>query len=184
MMNKATWPAVGTQLVSGRNRPSWQLERGTWAATLVLALLATGCSTPRLSAPDANAYWSGRLAIEVLKEPPETLSASFELQGSAQTGEMVLLSPIGTTLALLKWSAQGAQLTQGQQQTQSNNLQSLGARLTGTELPIASLFEWLAGRPAEAPGWQVDLSGHAQGKITAVRQQPVPGAMLRIALDR
>ena len=151
---------------------------------LTLALMATGCASPRLSTTDANAYWSGRMAIEVLKEPPETLSASFELQGSAQTGEMVLLSPIGTTLAVLKWSVQGAQLTQGQQQIESSNLQSLGTRLTGTELPIAALFEWLAGRPADAYGWEVDLSGHAQGKITAQRQQPAPGAFLRIALDR
>jgi outer membrane lipoprotein LolB len=156
----------------------------TFIPALTLALMATGCASPRLSATDANAYWSGRMAIEVLKEPPETLSAGFELQGSAQTGEMVLLSPIGTTLAVLKWSTQGAQLTQGQQQIESSNLQSLGAQLTGTELPIAALFEWLAGRPADASGWQVDLSGHAQGKITAQRQQPAPGAFLRVVLDR
>lgn len=156
----------------------------TLLPALILALLATGCASPRLSANDPNAYWSGRMALEVLKEPPETLSAGFELQGSAQTGEMMLLSPIGTTLAVLKWTEQGAQLTQGQQQIESSNLQSLGARLTGTELPIAALFEWLAGRPGDASGWLVDLSGHAQGKITALRQQPAPGAFLRIVLDR
>jgi outer membrane lipoprotein LolB len=101
---------------------------------------------------DDQAYWSGRMAIQVLKAPPESLSAGFELQGSAQSGEMVLLSPIGTTLARLEWTPQGARLTQGQQQVDSPSLQRLGARLTGTELPIAALFEWLAGRPAEAPG--------------------------------
>ena len=147
-------------------------------------LTLLGCATPRAKVTDTTSFWSGRLALQLQSTPPQSWSASFELQGSAEQGQMTLFSPIGTTLALLKWSAQGAQLTQGQQQTQSNNLQSLGARLTGTELPIAALFEWLAGRPAEAPGWQVDLSGHAQGKITAVRQQPVPGALLRIALDR
>jgi outer membrane lipoprotein LolB len=147
-------------------------------------LFATGCATPRMIPLDDKAYWSGRMAIQVLKNPPESLSAGFELQGSAVAGEMVLLSPIGTTLARLEWTPEGARLAQGQQQMESPSLQRLGARLTGTELPIAALFEWLAGRPAEAPGWQVDLSAHAQGRISAERREPTPGALLRIALDR
>lgn len=155
-----------------------------WVLAVACALLTAGCATPRMSPVDANAYWTGRMAIQVLKDPPESLSAGFELQGSAQSGEMVLLSPIGTTLARLEWTPQGARLAQGQQQVDSPSLQRLGARLTGTELPIAALFEWLAGRPAEAPGWQVDLSAHAQGRISAERRQPSPGAVLRIALDR
>lgn len=159
-------------------------RRWIFALTMVGALLAAGCATPRMTPVDANAYWSGRMAIQVLKDPPESLSAGFELQGSAQAGEMVLLSPIGTTLARLEWTPQGARLAQGQQQVDSTSLQRLGARLTGTELPIAALFEWLAGRPAEAPGWQVDLSAHAQGRISAERREPSPGAVLRIALDR
>jgi outer membrane lipoprotein LolB len=159
-------------------------RRRVLTLALSSALLAAGCATPRMSPVDANAYWSGRMAIQVLKDPPESLSAGFELQGSALTGEMVLLSPIGTTLARLEWTPHGARLEQGQQKFDSTSLQRLGARLTGTELPIAALFEWLAGRTAEAPGWQVDLSAHAQGRISAERREPSPGAVLRIALDR
>ena len=164
--------------------PTCSGRRRVLALALSCTLLAAGCASPRMIRVDDKAYWSGRMAIQVLKNPPESLSAGFELQGSAQAGEMVLLSPIGTTLARLEWTPQGARLTQGQQQVDSPNLQRLGARLTGTELPIAALFEWLAGRPAEAPGWQVDLSAHAQGRISAVRREPSPGAVLRIALDR
>jgi outer membrane lipoprotein LolB len=164
--------------------PTSNGRRRVLALVLSSVLLAAGCATTRMTPMDANAYWSGRMAIQVLKDPPESLSAGFELQGSAQAGEMVLLSPIGTTLARLEWTPQGARLTQGQQQVDSPSLQRLGARLTGTELPIAALFEWLAGRPAEAPGWQVDLSAHAQGRIRAERREPSPGAVLRIALDR
>jgi len=164
--------------------PPQRGRRRVLALVLSSTLLAAGCATPRMSPVDANAYWSGRMAIQVLKDPPESLSAGFELQGSALAGEMVLLSPIGTTLARLEWTPQGARLAQGQQQVESTSLQKLGARLTGTELPIAALFEWLAGRPAEAPGWLVDLSAHAQGRISAERREPSPGAVLRIALDR
>ena len=164
--------------------PTSNGRRRVLALVLSSVLLAAGCATPRMTPLDANAYWSGRMAIQVLKDPPESLSAGFELQGSAQAGEMVLLSPIGTTLARLEWTPQGARLTQGQQQVDSPSLQRLGARLTGTELPIAALFEWLAGRPAEATGWQVDLTAHAQGRINAERREPSPAAVLRIALDR
>jgi outer membrane lipoprotein LolB len=135
-----------------------------------------------MSAPGAD--FSGRLAIQVLKDPPESLSASFELQGSAQSGQMLLLSPIGTTLARLQWQPEFARLEQGQQQIDSSSLQQLATQLTGTELPILALFEWLAGRSATAAGWQVDLSQHAQGRITAERRLPTPATVLRIALDR
>jgi outer membrane lipoprotein LolB len=166
------------------NEPTRRGRRRLMAMAMACTLLVAGCATPRMVPVDSNAYWSGRMAIQVLKDPPESLSAGFELQGSALAGEMVLLSPIGTTLARLEWTPQGARLAQGQQQVESISLQRLGARLTGTELPIAALFEWLAGRPAEAPGWQVDLSAHAQGRISAERREPSPGAVLRIALDR
>ena len=164
--------------------PTSNGRRRVLALVLSSVLLAAGCATTRMTPMDANAYWSGRMAIQVLKDPPESLSAGFELQGSAQAGEMVLLSPIGTTLARLEWTPKGARLTQGQQQVDSPSLQRLGAHLTGTELPIAALFEWLAGRPAEATGWQVDLTAHAQGRINAERREPSPAAVLRIALDR
>lgn len=166
-------------LVKARSGP----PRFVWLS-IAWVLLAAGCAAPRMKPVDTQAYWSGRMAIQVLKDPPESLSASFELQGSAQTGEMVLISPIGTTLARLEWTPQRARLVQGSHQLESSSLQKLGAHLTGTELPIAALFEWLAGRTAEAPGWQVDLSAHAQGRIAAERRLPAPGALLRIVLDR
>ena len=139
---------------------------------------------PRSQPADTSAFWSGRLALQLQSTPPQNWSASFELQGSAEQGQMVLLSPIGTTLARLEWTPEGARLVQGTHQLESSSLQKLGAHLTGTELPITALFEWLAGKAAEAPGWQVDLSAHAQGRIAAERRLPAPGALLRIALDR
>ena len=156
---------------------------GRWSLCSWLVLL-TACATPHAKVSTPGADWSGRLAIQVLKDPPESLSAGFELQGSAQSGQMVLLSPIGTTLARLQWQPEFARLEQGQQQIDSTSLQHLAKGLTGTELPITAMFEWMAGRPADAVGWQVDLSQHAQGRITAERRLPAPATVLRIALDR
>lgn len=160
------------------------IERLARLGVWVWLALLTACATPEPRTVAASNEWSGRLAIQMLKDPPESLSAHFELQGSAQSGQMVLLSPIGTSLARLQWQAEYARLEQGQEQVVGTSLQNLTTRLTGTELPIGALFDWLAGRPSEASGWQVDLSSHAQGRITAERRLPAPVTVLRIVLDR
>ena len=160
-------------------------QRRAWLSVCGLSLLTlAGCATPRPQPADTSAFWTGRLALQLQSTPPQNWSASFELQGSAEQGQMVLLSPIGTTLARLSWTPQAAWLEQGQDKTESSNLQSLSQRLTGTELPIAALFEWLAGKTTQAAGWQADLSAHAQGRLTARRDTPEPKAVLRIVLDR
>jgi outer membrane lipoprotein LolB len=155
------------------------LAIGAWGL-----LVLTGCATQRPPALNPAAFWSGRLALQLQSTPPQNWSTSFELQGSAAQGQMLLLSPLGTTLARLSWTPQQAQLEQGQDKTESPSLQSLSQRLTGTHLPIAALFDWLAGQATTVPGWQVDLSGHPQGRLTARRSTPEPEAVLRIVLDR
>lgn len=160
-------------------------ERRAWLGLLSLGLLSlAGCATPRLPPADPAAFWSGRLALQLQSTPPQNWSASFELQGSAEQGQLVLLSPIGTTLARLSWTPQSALLEQGQDKTASNSLQSLSQRLTGTDLPIAVLFEWLGGKASDVPGWQVDLTAHREGRLTARRNTPAPETVLRILLDR
>jgi len=159
--------------------------RRTCLSLGVMGLLAlAGCATLRTPRTDASAFWSGRLALQLQNTPPQNWSASFELQGSAEQGQLVLFSPIGTTLARLSWTPHAAVLEQGQNKTESSDLPSLSQRLAGTDLPIAALFDWLAGKTADAPGWQVDLSAHPQGRLTAHRNTPAPEAVLRILLDR
>jgi outer membrane lipoprotein LolB len=153
------------------------------AALWLCALFLTACATTRTLPTDPSAHWSGRLALLVQSDPPQQWSAGFELQGSAEQGEMLLFSPIGTSLARLSWTPQSAQLEQGGQTQRSANLSSLIERLQGTALPVSALFEWLAGRAADVPGWQADLSGHAQGRVVAQRNQPGPTAVLRIVID-
>ena len=165
------------------NRRVWLrlLGRG-WGSACLLSLVA--CASSGTQTTDPAAFWSGRLGLQLQSTPPQNWNANFELQGTAQQGQLVLLSPIGTTLARLSWTPQAALLEQGTDKTESSSLQSLSQPLTGTTLPIHALFEWLAGRDAEAPGWQVDLFAHPQGRLTARKNPPGPEAVLRIVLDR
>jgi outer membrane lipoprotein LolB len=155
------------------------LAIGSWGL-----LVLTGCATQRPPPANPAAFWSGRLALQLQSTPPQNWSTGFELQGSASQGQLLLLSPIGTTLARLSWTPQQAQLEQGQDKTESTSLQSLSQRLTGTNLPIAALFDWLAGQATPVSGWQVDLSAHPLDRLTARRTTPEPKAVLRILLDR
>ena len=147
-------------------------------------LALTGCATQRPPSADPSTFWSWRLGLQLQTQAPQNWSTSFELQGSAAQGHMLLLSPIGTTLARLSWSPGSAQLEQGQEKTESRSLESLSQRLTGTALPIAALFDWLQGQATAVPGWQIDLSAYPQGRLTARRSAPAPEAVLRIVLDR
>ena len=147
-------------------------------------LTLAGCATSRTGAEKPASFWSGRLALQLPSTPPQNWSASFELQGSAEQGQMALLSPLGNTLAKLSWNPQSAWLEQGTEKTESNHLQSLSQKLTGTDLPITAIFEWLQGRETSAQGWEVDLSAFKEGRLSARRTAPAPEALLRILLDR
>ena len=146
------------------------------------ALLLGGCATSTVKR--SPQFWSGRLGLQVFSEPPQSYQASFELQGSAQEGELTLLSPLGGVLARLQWNAQQATLERGNERWQQANVDQLTRQLTAAAIPIAALFDWLQGQPSSDADWTVDLSAHADGKILAQRLNPLPRAQLRLLLDR
>ncbi len=151
----------------------------------VLCLLAACAIAPDLPRQERVAQWSGRLGLRVDGDPPASYSAGFNLQGSPASGELLLTSPLGTTLATLRWDHLGAELRQGGTTTQRTSLQELSADLGGgTALPVAALFGWLNGEAHAADGWQVDLSNHANGRVTAQRSKPLPTAELRLVFER
>lgn len=154
------------------------------SAASLLGLSLTGCTSPALITKPEQPYWSGRLALQVEEESAQSFSALFELEGSEEQGELILLSPIGNTLGKLHWSAEGATLQTGQQQQTSHSLDALLTQIAGTALPIKAIFQWLNGIETSAFGWTTDLSALSQGRITAQRTDPKPKATLRIALSR
>jgi outer membrane lipoprotein LolB len=131
----------------------------------------------------------GRLSLKIDADSaqnqtqPQFFSGAFELIGNVQNGTLVLYSPLGNTVAALNWSPGVAQLESSGATRQFDSLGAMVQSATGADLPIDSLFSWLNGNPAQAPGWMADLSGADNGRVTARRVSPTPPVELRIILD-
>lgn len=155
------------------------------ACGVALALLMAACATaPSPAPPDGGPVtsWSGRLALRVDSQPPQSMAASFELAGAPQKGVLTLLTPIGTAAAVLTWAPGSATLQQGADFRSFGSLADMITEVTGTPVPVPALFDWLDGRATAAPGWEPDLSQIAQGRLVARRTQPEPRAELRVIL--
>ncbi|MBP9904080.1 MAG: outer membrane lipoprotein LolB [Rhodoferax sp.] len=133
--------------------------------------------------------WSGKLSLRIPAdhEQPDAQAqvhnAGFDLQGDAQTGQLRLTTPLGTTAALVDWMPHQATLTANGVTQSFADLNTLSRHLLGTHVPVASFFDWLAGQDRPVDGWTVDLSQQEQGKITARRNYPAPSAELRLLLE-
>jgi outer membrane lipoprotein LolB len=157
---------------------------GRVAGVWILSVLMAACtSIPPRAGTDGSTFWSGRLALTVDGEPPQQFSAGFDLRGDPESGELVLNSPLGNSLASVRWTPGSAEWVQGGQTTRRSTLERLTTDLGGAALPVEALFAWLRGEDVPIPGWTADLSRHDQGRIVARRLQPLPTAELRIVFE-
>ncbi|MEO8249898.1 MAG: lipoprotein insertase outer membrane protein LolB [Burkholderiales bacterium] len=124
------------------------------------------------------------MALQVASDPPQAFFAGFELKGNAKAGELLLFSPLGSTLAALSWTPETATLTRGGEVRQFDSVDSLVKAATGTAFPVEALFAWLDGDNASVSGWQADLSRRADGRVTAARTDPLPPAELKVVLEQ
>lgn len=129
-------------------------------------------------------HWQGRLSLRVLQPQPEQFSANFELHGSAETGELSIISPLGTTLAVARWTPHNAQLLQGQKVQDYASMEALTQQLTGAALPLQALLAWLDTDGPPLPGWQLTSESPATGRrVFAKREAPLPALQLTLLLD-
>ena len=131
-----------------------------------------------------NGPWSGRIGLQIQSQPPQAFFARFELNGDAGRGELMLTNPIGSVVGLMRWSPSEATLVSGQNVKRYVTLDALLEDATGAAIPIAALFDWLAGKNTAMNGWTANLAQRGDGKITAARSNPAPQIDLRIVLDR
>ena len=172
------------------------MSRSARAAALLgtLALLAACATLPPPAAPDL----AGRLAVNVAAHegaPARGLSTQFELRGNAQTGALLLTTPLGTTAAQARWRPGSAELVTPDGTRRFADLDTLAEDLLGQALPLAALIDWLRGRPwpgapslaagsgFEQLGWRIDLARYAEGWVLAARER-APARSVRARLER
>lgn len=174
------------------------MRRGAWlAATMALA----GCAAVPPTPTGSRETLSGRLALQVdalPDRPAQSISASFDLRGSAEQGELRLSTPLGTTLAATYWGPGEARLVTPQGEKRFDDLDALSRGAFGESLPLRALPDWLQGRPwpgAAEPalplqpgpgfvqlGWTIDLARFHSGQVQASRSGP-PAVRLRAQID-
>ena len=168
-------------------------------ALLGAALALAGCAALPPASTGSQPL-SGRLALQVdalPDRPAQAISASFDLRGTAEQGELRLSTPLGTTLAAASWGAGEARLVTPQGEKRFDDLDALSRETFGESLPLRALPDWLQGRPWPAEparplepgpgfvqlGWSIDLARFAAGQLQAWREGP-PAVRLRAQLDR
>ena len=162
--------------------------RGWLGLVLIAMFLIAGCAGNQGAGGQFDPQreeWAGRISLQVASEPAQSFSASFELKGRAEIGELTLISPLGNVLAVLRWSPGQALLDRGSQDVQRfASVDELMERATGAAIPLTALFAWLQGTNATASGWVADLTRHGEGRVSARRTLPAPEANLRVVLDQ
>ena len=141
-------------------------------------------------------------AVEIFEQIDATpeqearnVSASFDLRGGDQNGELRLVSPLGTLIAVATWTPDQARLATPEGTQTYPDLDALSRQALGEALPLRALPDWLAGRPwrgaasqaspsgFEQLGWQVDLARFADGWVDA-RRSVAPVVLVRARLQR
>ena len=149
-------------------------KTGWRALSAVMLVLLNACShTPRQAANNTSStavigHWEGRLTMRVAKNPPEQFSTAFEMSGHAEQGQLHLLSPLGTTLAVVRWNPQGASLQQSSDIQQFASMDELTQGLTGAALPLPQLLIWLDRAGPAVAGWQIKAEALKKGRRVCV----------------
>ncbi len=161
--------------------PTWA-QTGLSASPLPPALVdpqTPGTALPQTPTPLPQA---GRLSVVIQTDPVQQMIADFELEGDAQQGELRLFGPFGSSIAVLQWEPGRAVLIEGERRRVVRSIDWLIERVTGAALPVALIFDWLAGRPVRSDDWEVSPRDRPNAPLRATRLQPLPRIELTLAI--
>lgn len=183
-----------------------------WALAVALGTLVSlgACSRfplrptsdfPTVASPGQQAL-QGQLSIKLLAfqdQPAKGISLGFFFNGTAQGGQLDLMTPLGSQVALVRWTPSDAWLQTEQGDRHFDTLAELSNQVLGEPLPLAALMHWVQGRPApdlpaptdttaqsfEQSGWRIDTTDIAAGKLNAQRPATAQqrGITVRVRLD-
>ncbi|HEX8873629.1 MAG TPA: lipoprotein insertase outer membrane protein LolB [Nitrosospira sp.] len=114
----------------------------------------------------ASFLMAGRIAV---KGGKESFSGGVQWRHAEEGDEILLLSPLGQTLAQIQLNTDGAFLTTSEHQTYyAADVESLTEKVLGWDLPLAGLQYWVQGVNSPLTASEIDLD--AGGRAVAIRQ--------------
>ncbi len=127
-------------------------------------VIKTAVRSPQYEAPFA---FSGRI---MMKRGLETSSAGLRWVHSPEEDEdeVLILEPLGATIARIHRDVQGATLEAQGRYYVSQDVESLTQQVLGWTLPLSMLTHWIVGVPTN--GTEADIQRDAKKQITLMRQ--------------
>ena len=146
-----------------------------------------GTDTDALAPPAPIPPWrrlEGRLSLLTESEPPQYLSANFELEGNARLGELRLYSSLLNQETVLQWEPGRAVLIEGERNWMMPSVEQLIDKLIGAQIPLELLFDWLHGRQVRSDDWVFEPRSRADQPYRARRLQPLPPMELTLVIKK
>jgi len=117
-------------------------------------------------ARSADFLLTGRVAV---KGGKESFSSRVQWRHAERGDEILLLSPLGQTLAQIQLNPDGAFLTTSEHQSYyAADVESLTEQVLGWHLPLTGLQYWVQGMNSPATAAEMDLDGNY--RVVAIRQ--------------
>jgi outer membrane lipoprotein LolB len=157
-----------------------------WSCVLVLPNFIAGCATLAPPAPEETAVstivaepvtdiahaqsadfaLTGRASV---KGGKENFSGGVQWQHSGRQDEILLLNPLGQTLAQIRRMPEGVHLATSEQENYyASDVESLTEQVLGWRLPLMGLQYWVQGLHSPATSAQIDKN--PEGRVVAIRQ--------------
>jgi outer membrane lipoprotein LolB len=137
---------------------------------LWLALL-TGCASApvvvqRAPVADAPFSFSGRVSV---RQGEHRDSAGLRWVHRSPEDEILLLAPLGQTVARIHRDAQEVTLEAHGKRYAAQDMEALMQQVLGWQLPLSGLRYWVMALPA--PDGQSDTERSSNGQVSVLRQQ-------------
>jgi outer membrane lipoprotein LolB len=151
---------------------------------LLLLLFLTGCASApvqvqRPAEQDAPFAFNGRVSI---KHGAQREKAGLRWVHKADEDDILLLAPLGQTVARIHRDENKATLVAGGRGYNAQDMESLMQQVLGWQLPLSGMRYWMIGLPAPEDESTIEMNDN--GQLGILRQQGWEIAYTKYASDR
>lgn len=140
---------------------------------LIGIIFLSGCASlrvhrvpiPPTQLESAPFVLNGRIAVDY---QGQRHSVGLHWAHQTQSDEILLLAPLGKTVARIASDAQHAMLDQGEQHHEAQDIETLMTQVLGWHLPLSGLHYWVLGKAAGNSPAQIERD--EQGRVSVLHQ--------------